>query len=486
MYRTLEWPWLSAFLAFGLFCAIVIGRGSDPRLARKLAVVVASLFTIAGIVATILFYNVMNPTPWVDPLRVIGFHEEPLLAVDSLNALLLPFASILSLSALLATPRALMTPARIGIILWQLCAVWLLFLSEDLILVAVAWVIGLMPLLPSRHTMWSLGGHIHVPYLVLSCVLFIAGVAGIIQAGVDAQVLAPSSLLDAHGIEAYIPRWVLPAILIAVMIRKGVFPFHSWMPSLADREGTSTVALLAAPQVSLFVLIRIGLAIFPSASAEAMPWVGQIALVATLYGAVVGLGARDMRRAYGWMVVSQSSLVLVGLECANISGITGALVLWIAMGLSLTGLGLAIACIESRVNRIDLRKFYGLGVQAPILATCFLILGMASVGLPGTLGYVAEDLIAHGTLDAHPWTGIAMILATAANGFNVLRCFFRIFGGPSPEGRYVWDLLLRERLALVGLVVLLIVSGIFPGPLVDTRTSVAVQLVSDVSESHAH
>jgi hypothetical protein len=137
MYRTLEWPFLSVLLAVGFFSAIVIGRGSDPRLARRLAVMVASLFAIAGAVATSLFDNVMNPTPWVDPLRFVVYHAGPLLAIDPLNALLLPFASILSLSALLAIPRAVMTPARVGIVLWQLCAVWLLFLSEDLIVMVV-------------------------------------------------------------------------------------------------------------------------------------------------------------------------------------------------------------------------------------------------------------------------------------------------------------------------------------------------------------
>src|SRR5690606_14266844 len=138
-------------------------------------------------------------------------------------------------------------------------------------------------------------------------------------------------------------------------------------------------------------------------------------------------------------------------ECANAVGQAGALLLWLSVGLALTGLMLAAAAVEARCGRLDLKGSAGLAARTPILARAFLLLGLAGVGLPGTLGFVSEDLLFHGVLEAFPQVGVLIVVATAMNGFNVLRLYFAVFHGPPRAAPPVGDALPRERAALLAL-----------------------------------
>jgi NADH-quinone oxidoreductase subunit M len=227
--------------------------------------------------------------------------------------------------------------------------------------------------------------------------------------------------------------------------------------------------------------VRLVLLPFPGVLHGVTPSVADLALFTAVYGAFLGLAQRDLRRAVGCLVMSQSALVFVGLECDNVEGVAGGLVLWITIGTAMTGLVLAVAAVHARVGPRKLDRFTGLAARAPWLAALFLILGLANVWLPGTIGFVGEDLLVHGVLAAFPGVGIAIILASALNGFNVLRAFTYVFLGPSPSDLpAVGQLLPRERLALVGIVVLLVLPGILPGPFVALRASAAEDIVRRV------
>ena len=313
-------------------------------------------------------------------------------------------------------------------------------------------------------------------YMLGSAALLFVAVVLVAVAARRAGVAAPLSLpdLQAVGGAALEPWRVLPLLLTAIVIRKGAFPFHSWIPALSSHAGPAAPALLVGPQVGAFVLVRVAIPLFPEALADALPIIGRVALLAALYGSVVGLAGSDLRRVYGWLVVSQSSLVLVGLECTDADGIAGGLVLWLSAGLALTALGVVIEGVEARIGMRSLDRFAGL--RAPRLGALFLLLGLASVGLPGTLGFVAEDLLVHGVLESYPGIGAVIILATAANGFSVMRAFVRTFYGPVDRDVAVSDVLPRESLVLGGAVVLLVVAGMWPRPIIDTRAPVAERL----------
>jgi NADH-quinone oxidoreductase subunit M len=138
------------------------------------------------------------------------------------------------------------------------------------------------------------------------------------------------------------------------------------------------------------------------------------------------------------------------------------------------------------VGRTSFDVLGGLGSRTPWLAAAFIILGMASVALPGTLGFIADDLLVRGVLDSYPGIGAAIVAATAANGFTVMRAGFRTFYGPAPARSVVSDVLGRERLALTAVVVVLVGLGLWPQVVVSTRAPTAQDLAARLVPDEGH
>lgn len=469
-------PWLSLSILALAVLALVVGRQVDPRRARRVAASGLAAAVVVGLALAGALHFLSQGAPLVDPLFFLT--TTPWLYLDELSAVLLPFSALATLAVVLGMPAAQLSPRAARQAVLQVVATWMLFAAADIVVLVAAFALGLLPVWRSSTREGGRSPRIYVVYLATSVALLAAAAVVIVGLAASAGIPAPTSmaslaasspLLSAGGGDVV----ALTLLLAAVMLRKGVFPFHSWIPALAEDAGPATVVLVTSPQVAAFLLVRLALPLFPDAMAMMLPYVGRLALVAALYGAVVGLAAQSLRRAYGWLVVSQAALVLVGLESTNVAGMTGGLTLWISIGVALTGLGVATMAVEARRGPGTLDRFGGLDARAPWLGGAFLFLGLASVGLPGTLGFIAEDLLVHGVLEAYPWVGIAVVVATAANAFTVLRAFARVFYGPAPTRSPVADALPRERLALLPLIAVMVVLGALPRPLVATRAEVA-------------
>jgi NADH-quinone oxidoreductase subunit M len=191
----------------------------------------------------------------------------------------------------------------------------------------------------------------------------------------------------------------------------------------------------------------------------------------------MALVQREARRFFCYLFLSHSSLVLVGLEIATPVGLTGALSLWISVGLALTGFGLTLRSIEARIGRVSLAEFHGLYEHTPALAAFFLITGLASIGFPGTIGFVGVELLVEGAVDVYPLVGLAVVLAAALNGIAVLHAYFRVFTGR----RYSPTISLRsrgpERIAVLILAALILGGGIYPQPSLSSRYHAASEII---------
>jgi NADH-quinone oxidoreductase subunit M len=157
---------------------------------------------------------------------------------------------------------------------------------------------------------------------------------------------------------------------------------------------------------------------------------------------------------------------------------TGALCLWVSVALSLGGLGLTLRALEARFGRLSLDRFLGLYDHSPALAVCFLLTGLGSVGFPGTLGFVATELLVDGAIEANPVVGLAMVLAAAVNGIAVIRVYFLLFTGGRHVSSISLAITLRERLAVLILALLILGGGFFPQPNVASRHVAAEMILS--------
>jgi NADH-quinone oxidoreductase subunit M len=163
--------------------------------------------------------------------------------------------------------------------------------------------------------------------------------------------------------------------------------------------------------------------------------------------------------------------VLVGLELVTPIGLTGALCVWLSVGMSLSGFGLTLRAIEARTGELTLKKFHGLYDHTPVLAAFFLLTGLASIGFPGTIGFVGAELVLEGAVEVFPAIGFVVVLAAALNGIAVMHAYFRIFTGTRHTSSVSLCARKRERIAVLLLTLLIIGGGFFPQPGVRSRCS---------------
>jgi NADH-quinone oxidoreductase subunit M len=165
--------------------------------------------------------------------------------------------------------------------------------------------------------------------------------------------------------------------------------------------------------------------------------------------------------------------------------LTGAFCVWISSGLAITGIGLVTWALESRAGAISLETLQGRFWDAPALAAFFLLFGMASIGFPGTLSFVADDLIVSGSLEENVGAGLMVIASTVLCGIAVMRGWFHVFGGPTGTDNPRHEILPRERIALTALLAVLFGLGLWPGPLVRSLDRAATQILRAPTATHS-
>ncbi|MEZ4452451.1 MAG: proton-conducting transporter membrane subunit [Nannocystaceae bacterium] len=463
-----SFPYATVLVALPLLAALGLRLGLGRAQARRWALLVGIVLLVVGLAAAWEHAGrggggLVLADPWVP--AAVGF------GVSGLGAILLPFGALIGLAALLVLPRgrpgggspgAPAHAAPLARILVALALTQAIFAAQGTALLAALWCVSLVPPLLELRALGPEGRpalRIFAVYLGLSAATFVAGVI-LVALG---QVAAGAILLG-----------------IAVMIRKGITPLHSWVPAVFERAPLGMSVLFSAPQVGAYAT---ALVVFPLASARVLQVVGLAALLTALYGAAMAVGQRSARRAYGYFFLSQSALVMVGFECTTPDALTGGLCVWISSGLALAGLGLTIGLLEGRRGRLRLDQFHGGYERMPRLGGMFLLLGAASVGFPGTLGFVGEELLAPGALDVFPIAGAAVAVATALNGITVLRMFFALFCGRPASGGLAQRLRPRETLGLALLGVVVVVFGLWPGPLVQGRARVAASMLAARAEA---
>jgi NADH-quinone oxidoreductase subunit M len=252
--------------------------------------------------------------------------------------------------------------------------------------------------------------------------------------------------------------------LLTIVVRKGLFPFHSWTLRAFDSGPLLPKSLLFNSHLGALLVVRAETSNLPDDAHQALYFLSLLALVTALVMSLRGLIEKKPRRLMGLVCISQASFILSGLLASNSAGVMGGMLHWMVVSLASTGLIAVVRILEVRVIDVaDPTSHLGLAVRAPRLATFFLLSGLALVGLPGTMGYCAEDLLFHGVQDHHPVMGVCLLIATAINAINLMRLYSVLFLGVLPKNVIeIPDALPRERWPLTLMVMILILGGLYP------------------------
>lgn len=249
-------------------------------------------------------------------------------------------------------------------------------------------------------------------------------------------------------------------LLAAVALRVGVPPAQSGLTGALRGAPGGRAALLALPFGGLTVLVRV---VQPALVAYDPHRIAVVVLALAALAALTGVVARDLGRAAGWTLAALHGLLVAGNLEAAPTGPLGGELLWAAITLSEVGFVLGVILVVRRLGAVDLRVLHGLQDAAPQLGLAFLLVALTVAGVPGTLEFVAQDLLLSGVGSAGMVGVVLAVVAMAAVGFNALRLYVQVFYGPGDPARVDMDARPWERAVLLALVGLLLAGGVAPG-----------------------
>ena len=268
------------------------------------------------------------------------------------------------------------------------------------------------------------------------------------------------------------------AFSIAFFIKVPMWPVHTWLPDAHVQAPTAGSVILAAVMLKLgtYAFLRFSMGLFPGA---AWGFMGNLAGVAILggvvYGALVAWKQKDVKRLVAYSSVAHLGYVMLGLFSVTTSGIQGSILQMVNHGVSTGALFLLVGVIYDRRHTRDVDEFGGLAKVMPIYATLFVIVTFASVGVPGTNGFIGEFMVITGTYVSEVLGVFSGIQAVGAAAGVILAAVYmlsvvqKMFFGPlsNAKNKHLPDLTRRETLALAPLVALVFVIGLFPSIFLD-------------------
>ena len=420
-------------------------------------------------------------------VRVIGFIAALISAVacalpsaspvgQSLYQAVMLLYSCLTLGATLLLPRRDCTPEAVSGILFMLGSTLLAYSADTLLVLLAAWILSSVPFFVPRWFQarsWRPRAG-----LLLSAIALGLAVA---------QIAASAHTFSIVRLKGQNPGGMTAfgLLVTAVILRKGILPAHAWVADAAEGGPAIPTALLFNGHFGALLLAKLIVPLFAGATAAWFPILSYLAIITAVYVAIRALTENSPRRLLAFIALAQSASILAGLESGTAEGITGALVHWYVVAISTVGLFGILRLLEVRFGEnLSASEHLGLAGHAPRLAVSFAVLGLALVGLPGTLSFCSQELLIHGTLQSHPLTGLLLPIATAMNAVSIFRLFTRLFLGKRRTGfTAVVDALPRERWILAIAIVFVVLGGLFPNVIV-ARRSAEADLVAMATRPH--
>jgi NADH-quinone oxidoreductase subunit M len=267
--------------------------------------------------------------------------------------------------------------------------------------------------------------------------------------------------------------WLFAAFALAFCIKVPVFPLHTWLPDAHVEAPTAGSVVLAGVLLKMgtYGLLRFCIPFFPLAAVAFQPWLAALGVVGILYGALVAMVQRDVKKLVAYSSVSHLGFVVLGLFALTVESIAGAMIVMLAHGLSTGALFLLVGNIYERRHTRRIADFGGLAHVMPLYTFAFLFASLASIGLPGLSGFVGEFLVLVGSFASPSLARSGLLVALAAGGVILSAVYMlwvvqRMFFGPNDkaENQALRDLDLREVCVLVPVFVFIVWMGVHPNP----------------------
>ena len=446
-----------------------------PRAARHVAAA-AMLATLLLATAALLAYDpagarfqLLERQAWIASLNV-----HYLLGVDGLSVLFLPATALLFLGSLVGCWTLVQQAPRqhySHLLLLQTATLGI-FCALDTLLFFFFWELTLLPLyfLLGR---WGTGAG----SAAAAGRYFLIMLAGGIPLLLAFVLLAASQPQLSFDLPALLetplpPRQQLIFFLLCLLgfaVKVPLVPLHTWLPQFALASPGSLTALLVGLKLGGYGLIRFAIPLAPAAAQDLHWLLAGLGTVTLIYGAVGILAQSNLRVGLAYASICHVGLAVLGLAALSAQGVQGAVSLLLSFSVATGGGFLLLEFLRQRTGSTDINTLGGAARTMPLLASGFLICGLAGVGMPGTSSFPGEFLLILAALQSHTGAGMAALfgLSIAAGAF--LSLYRKAFFGPVTrrEVAEAEDLRPREWLVLLALIAMIVGIGVYPGPWID-------------------
>jgi NADH-quinone oxidoreductase subunit M len=464
----MDWPILTVLIALPL-AAGLLALFASANGARWIALIA----TLIGLALGAWLWAAYDPdgAQWqfVELVRFGGGYTPAwALGIDGIALMLIILTQFLMPICILASWRAIekRVPEYMASFLLMQALMIGVFCAQDLLLFYIFFEGGLIPMFLIIG-IWGGAERIKASYkfflytLLGSVLMLIAMLYMVIHAGTTS---IPVLMQTDFPVDAQ--KWMWLAFFASFAVKMPMWPVHTWLPDAHVQAPTAGSVILAGVLLKMggYGFIRFSLPMFPEASAIYLPFVFVLSGIAVVYTSLVALAQTDMKKLIAYSSVAHMAFVTFGLFAFNRQGIEGAMMVMLSHGLVSGALFLCVGVIYDRLHTREIARYGGLSDNMPGYALLFMVFTMASVGLPGTSGFVGEFLSLVGTYKASSWAAVVATTGIILGAVYMLYLYWRICFGKlvHADAAAMKDLSAREWWLLAPIAAAVFWMGVYP------------------------
>jgi len=457
---------------------LLVGAIATLLAGDKLASKVALVFSLGALGVSLYLLNLYTQgtdisfmgTWMTNPKVALAFKADGLsMAMVLLNTALTPLIIFSSFGNSISNPKNFY-----ALVLFMAFAMTGTFLAADGLLYYVFWELALIPIYFIA-LLWGNGDAEERKKAVLKFFIYtLGGSLFMLVAFAYLYSKAGSFLLEdlyKLDLSANEQCWIFFAFFLAYAIKIPLIPFHTWQAKVYQKAPTVGTMLLSGImlKMGLYSVIRWQLPIAPMAAREYMPVVIGLSIAGVIYGSIVALRQKDLKKLLAYSSLAHVGLIAAGCYTLTLDGLSGAVSQMIAHGFVIVGLFFAAEIIQRRYQTNTIADLGGIRAQAPKFTSMFMILVLASVALPGTFNFVGEFTVLYSLSQTNIWFAVLGGTTIILGAYYMLKMFQNVMLGETNRNVFA-DVTTNEGITFVILIAFLLFFGLYPKPLVDLVT----------------
>ena len=488
------------FPLLGVFLIILWPKGKENETAVKW---IANIVTLLGFLISIPLITEFNRPEFIDGtgmrfvvkaswIEVLGVQFY--FGIDGISLLLILLTTLLGFIAVLSSWSAISDRVREYYCYLLILQVGMLgvFMALDFFLFYVFWEVMLVPMY-FIIGVWGGPRKLYAAikfflYTLAGSVLLLLGILALYFHQYNVKGIWSFDILgfQALGIPGDFQYWIFLAFFVGFAIKVPLFPFHTWLPDAHVEAPTAGSVILAGVLLKMgtYGFVRLSLPILPEASKECLPWLMVICVIGIIYGALVAMMQKDMKKLVAYSSVSHLGFCMLGVFVATPVALEGGILQMINHGISTGALFMIVGIIYERRHTRMIADYSGLSHIMPVYAIVFLIMTLSSIGMPTLNGFIGEFMVLQGVFADSEYRLWAVFGATGIvlGAAYMLWLYQRVMFGnvEQEENKLMPDLNLRELASFAPLIVLAFWIGLYPKTFLDYLHEPVNQIVEKV------